>query len=593
MHSNLHRRDFAGNSRLLLIGAIAIAVGAVSTLAAHVLLLLIHFFTNLFFYQRFSVADLSPAQNTLGLWVILVPAVGGLIIGLIARFGTEQVRGHGIPEAIEAILFKSSAMSPKVAVLKPIASGIAIGSGGPFGAEGPIIMTGGAIGSLVAQHFHLTGAERKTLLVAGAVAGMTAVFGTPVAAVLMAVELLLFELRPRSLLPVALACGVAGFLRPLLIGSGPLFALQTAPVTPAALASCLVAGILAGALALLMSTALYRIEDWFARLPMHWMWWPALGGLAVGIGGYFQPRALGVGYDVIGDLLHNHIVLAAAAALLLVKFIIWVIALASGTSGGVLAPLLMLGAGLGVVIGPFLPGADPLLWPLVCMAATLGGMMRAPIMAAIFAFELTGDANALLPLLATSAIAYAFTVLTMGRSILTEKIARRGYHIYREYGIDPLERQAVAEVMTATPTCVDASHSVARVLASHFGASQTHRAYPVVRHGQLVGMLDRTALEGQPADKHIGDLFGVNHPVVALANETCREVATRLAVHGVERLPVVAGEGSRELVGLVSRSDLIKAAASLHADENERRTLRRSPLDSLLRRQRQRARTRS
>jgi H+/Cl- antiporter ClcA len=587
MQLDLSRRDFDGNARLLRISLIALAIGAMSTAAARVLLLLIRFFTDLFFYQRFSVADLSPALHTMGPWVIAVPALGGLVIGLIARYGTEQVRGHGIPEAIEAILFKNSAMSPKVAVLKPLASGIAIGSGGPFGAEGPIIMTGGAIGSLVAQHFALTGAERKTLLVAGAVAGMTAVFGTPVAALLMAVELLLFELRPRSLLPVALACAVAGFLRPLAVGAGPLFPLVTAPVSPVALGSCLLAGVLCGALAWTMSTALYRVEDWFHRLPVHWMWWPAIGGLAVGIGGYFEPRALGVGYDVIGDLLHNHIALAAVAALLLVKLVIWVIALASGTSGGVLAPLLMLGAGLGVVIGPLLPGAEPGLWPLVCMAATLGGMMRAPIMAAVFALELTQDVNALLPLLGTAAVAYAFTVLTMGRSILTEKIARRGYHIYREYGIDPLERHAVAEVMTAAPQSIDGAQTIARVLATHFGPDQSHRAFPVLRAGQLVGMLDRGALEGRPQEMTVGELFGVNYPVVALANETCRTVATRLAAHGLERLPVVHAEGSRQLVGLVSRSDLIKATATLHADEHERRALRRAPLAGLFGRNKQ------
>jgi H+/Cl- antiporter ClcA len=584
MHSKLDRRDFDGNTRLLRLSVLAVAIGALSTVAARVLLLLIRFFTDLFFYQRFSVAELSPAHNTLGLWVIAVPVIGGLLIGLIARFGTEQVRGHGIPEAIEAILFKNSAMSPKVAVLKPLASGIAIGSGGPFGAEGPIIMTGGAIGSLIAQHFKLTGSERKALLVAGAVSGMTAVFGTPVAALLMAVELLLFELRPRSLLPVALACAVAGFLRPLLIGGGALFPLQTSAVTPMALGSCLVAGVLCGMLAWLMSSALYRIEDWFHRLPIHWMWWPALGGIAVGIGGYFQPRALGVGYDVIGDLLQNHLALGALLALLVVKLVIWVIALASGTSGGVLAPLLMLGAGLGAVLAPVLPGAEPGLWPLVFMAATLGGMMRAPIMAAVFAFELTGDANAMLPLLATSAIAYAFTVLTMGRSILTEKIARRGYHIYREYGIDPLERQAVAEVMSTKLRWVDAAHTVGTVLEAHFGDGQAHRAFPVLRDGQFVGMLDRAALEGRPLDLPVSSLFGVNYPVVALPNETCRAVATRLAVHGLERMPVVAAEGSRELIGLVSRSDLIKASLSLHADEHERRVMRRAPFAAWLER---------
>jgi H+/Cl- antiporter ClcA/CBS domain-containing protein len=578
-HTATPRRDFSGDARLLRIAALAAVIGACSTFAAHVLLLLIRFFTDLFFYGRFSTAELSPAGHHLGAWVIAIPVLGGLIIGLIARFGSEQIRGHGIPEAIEAILFKDSAMSPKVAVLKPLASGIAIGSGGPFGAEGPIIMTGGALGSILAQHFRLTGGERKTLLVAGAVAGMTAVFGTPVAAVLMAVELLLFELRPRSLLPVATACAVAGFLRPLAIGSGPLFALQTAPVAPVALVSCLLAGVLCGALAWCMSTMLYRVEDGFHRLPIHWMWWPALGALAVGIGGYFQPRALGVGYDVIGDLLHNRIALGALAALLAVKLVIWLIALGSGTSGGVLAPLLMLGAGLGSALAPWLPGAEPGLWPLVFMAATLGGMMRAPVMAVVFAFELTGDANALLPLLAAAAGAYGFTVLTMGRSILTEKIARRGHHIYREYGIDPLERHSVQEVMSARPVAIDAGMPAGEALAAYFGAGQAHRAYPVTRGGLFVGMAERATLQASAEDAPVGTLFADGPvPAVALPGETCRAVAARLATLGLERLPVVADTAQPRLLGIVSRSDLIKATAILHHEEHERRVLRALPL---------------
>jgi CBS domain-containing protein len=377
---------------------------------------------------------------------------------------------------------------------------------------------------------------------------------------------------------VAVACAVAGFLRPLAMEAGPLFPLQTMPVAPVALLSCALAGLLCGALSWTMSTALYKVEDWFHRLPIHWMWWPALGALAVGIGGYFQPRALGVGYDVIGDLLHNHLAMGAVLALLGVKFVIWLIALASGTSGGVLAPLLMLGAGLGSLLSPWLPGAEPALWPLVFMAATLGGMMRAPVMAVVFAFELTHDSNALLPLLAAAAGAYGFTVLTMGRSILTEKIARRGHHIYREYGIDPLERHSVAEVMTGQVLSVDADATVAFVLATHFGPEQKHRGFPVTRGGLLVGMLDRDALSGQPPEAAVGKLFGINRPPVALASETCRIVATRLAVHGIERLPVVASAAEPRLLGIVSRSDLIKATAGLHVEEHLRRTLRHHPL---------------
>jgi H+/Cl- antiporter ClcA len=278
-----HKRDFSVNDRLLRIGALAALIGAVSTLAAVLLLALIHLFTNLFFFGTLSLAERSPALNHLGVCVIVIPVIGGLIVGVMARFGSEKIRGHGIPEAIEAILFGKSRMSPKVAVLKPLSSGIVIGSGGPFGAEGPIIMTGGALGSLIAQCIDVTAAERKTLLVAGAAAGMTAVFGTPVAAVLLAVELLLFEWRPRSFLPVALACAVAGFARASVFGTDALFPLDTAPPQMISLISCLAAGLLAGALAAGLSAALYKLEDLFGKLPIHWMWWPALGGLVVGM----------------------------------------------------------------------------------------------------------------------------------------------------------------------------------------------------------------------------------------------------------------------------------------------------------------------
>jgi len=575
--------DFALNRRLLGIAALAAVIGAIATLAAVALLDLIRFFTNVFFFQKASIANTSPAQNTLGAWVIVVPVLGGLIVGLMARFGSEKIRGHGIPEAIEAILFGKSRMSAKVAVLKPLSSGIVIGSGGPFGAEGPIIMTGGAIGSLIAQYVHLTAAERKALLVAGATAGMTAVFGTPVAAVLLAVELLLFELRPRSLLPVAVACAVAGFARPLLMAPGPLFPLETAAPGWLALPSCLIAGLLCGALSAALSASLYKIEDLFAALPLHWSWWPALGGLAVGIGGYFEPRALGVGYDVIGDLLHGNLMLQVALVLVIVKAAIWVIALGSGTSGGILAPLLMMGAGLGVMLAPLLPGPDPLLWPLVCMAATLAGVMRAPLTATIFAFELTRNANALLPLIATAAISYGFTVLTMRRSILTEKIARRGYHIYREYGVDPLERVFVEDVMTRDVQTIDAEMPARAALGRHFGPDQAHRAFPVVRDGVVVGVVDRAAIAAFASDTTGRTLGAVcaNAPlVVALPDETCRMTASRLALHRLERMPVVADEQSMRLVGLVARSDLVKPRLGYIAEEETRERLRRIPWHS-------------
>ncbi|GGC60212.1 chloride channel protein [Undibacterium terreum] len=583
-HLHLHKRDFAGDARLLRISLIATVIGGCGTVAAFVLLNLIRLFTNLFFYQAFSFSARSPADHHLGLWVILLPVTGGLIVGLIARFGSEKIRGHGIPEAIEAILFGKSKMSLKVAILKPLSSGIVIGSGGPFGAEGPIIMTGGAIGSLIAQLFHLTAAERKTLLVAGATAGMTAVFGTPVAAVLLAIELLLFELRPRSLLPVIIACAVAGFTRPLLLESGPLFPLLTPEIGLNALAPCLLAGILGGALSAFMSTALYRVEDLFGKLPLHWPWWPALGGLAVGVGGYLEPRALGVGYDVIGDLLHNQLALQLVLALLLVKAIIWVIALGSGTSGGVLAPLLIIGAGLGSVLAPWLPGDNAQLWPLVCMAAVLAGVLGAPLTAAVFAFGLTHDVNALLPLLLTTGVSYGFTVMTMRRSIMTEKIARRGYHIYREYGVDPLERQHVDEVMTQKLEVIPADLPADTALAHYFGAQQIHRCYPVVdKENRLVGMAERSSFtQLEDGSVTVSTLFNTDRSnvgveLLAFPHETCRVVAARMAAHHVERLAVVSDLETRKLLGIVSRSDLIKPSRNFFEEEHKReRFIRRS-----------------
>lgn len=582
MTHDTHKRDFSTNARLPGISVLAAAIGALSTLAAFVLLSLIHLFTNLFFFGAFSFADHSPAQNTLGAWVILIPVAGGLVVGLIARYGSDKIRGHGIPEAIEAILFGKSRMSPKVAILKPLSSGIVIGSGGPFGAEGPIIMTGGAIGSLIAQFVKVTSGERKTLLVAGAAAGMTAVFGTPVAAVLLAVELLLFEWRPRSFLPVALACAVAGFARAIFFGAGPLFPLETATPDAMSLVSCVIAGLLSGALASGLSAALYKTEDLFGKLPIHWMWWPAIGGLVVGIGGFIEPRALAVGYDVIGDLLHQHILVGIAVSILIVKAIIWVVALGSGTSGGVLAPLLMLGAGLGVVLSHVLPGGEPALWPLVCMAATLGATLGAPLTAIVFAFGLTHDSNALLPLLAATLVAHGFATVVMRRSIMTEKIARRGYHIYREYSVDPLERHYVEEVMSRSLATIDANLSVREALATYFGTTQKHRAYPAVIDGAVVGMVDRATLErfsddpaSQSSDARIADLLKGTAPVVALVDETCRLVASRLAVHGLERLPVVADRESLRLIGLVARSDLVKPSLAHFEEEHKREQFRR------------------
>ena len=407
-------------------------------------------FTNLFYFGKLSTAASSPASNHLGWFALLVPVAGGLIIGFMAYYGSERIRGHGIPEALESILINGSKVQPRLAILKPLSSAISIGSGGPFGAEGPIIMTGGAIGSVISQLFHLTAAERKTLLVAGAAAGMSATFATPIAAVLLAVELLLFEWKPRSAIPVALASATAGAARRYILGLGPLFPVPQHAIFIGlgGLAGCVVAGLLAGCLSSLLTVGVYAAEDAFLKLPIHWKWWPAIGGLAVGVGGMIFPQALGVGYDTIRALLQGDVPRGIIAGVLLVKSAIWVISLGSGTSGGVLAPLLMMGAALGGVEAAFLPSAGAGFWPLVSMGAILGGTMRAPFTAILFALELTHDVNVLLPLLVAATLAHGTTVLLLKRSILTEKVARRGFHLTREYATDPLEILFVREVMT-------------------------------------------------------------------------------------------------------------------------------------------------
>jgi CIC family chloride channel protein len=571
--------DFTTTSRVLPITGLAMGIGALCAFVALVLLRLIGLFTNLFYYGRWDTAMVSPAGNHLGMYSVLVPIGGALIIGVMARYGSERIRGHGIPEAIEAILINGSRVEPKVAILKPISSAISIGSGGPFGAEGPIIMTGGAIGSMIAQLFHLTSAERKTLLVAGAAAGMSATFASPVAAVLLAVELLLFEWKPRSLIPVALASAVAAVMRRYILGFGPLFPVPAHPlfIGPKGLLGCALVGLLAGAFSALLTLSVYAAEDAFQKLPIHWMWWPAIGGLAIGLGGLVFPQALGVGYDTIGGLLQGNVTAKVILGVLIVKWFTWSVSLGSGTSGGVLAPLLMMGGALGGLEAMFLPNEGAGFWPLISMGAMLGGTMRSPFTSIVFAFELTHDANVFLPLLVGSVIAHAFTVLTLKRSILTEKVARRGYHLSREYAVDPLEILFVREVMR-TKIVVLPSASTLREFQRTLltGHRQTQRLLPVVnRDGLLVGVLTRRDLrermerEGEGAlQRTLGEL--VRPEVVeAFPNEPLRVVVYRMAEKGVTRMPVVEA-GTRKFLGLIALNDLLKARTR-HLEEERRR----------------------
>jgi H+/Cl- antiporter ClcA len=583
------RSDFTADLRLLWISSLAVVIGVICALIAVALLWLIALFTNLAYFQTVSTVARSPADNTLGWWAVLIPVLGGLVIGLMARYGSDRIRGHGIPEALEAILIGRARMKPKVALLKPLSSAISIGTGGPFGAEGPIIMTGGAIGSIIAQAFQMTASERKTLLVAGAAGGMAATCATPVAGVLLGVELLLFELKPRCLVPVALASAVAGLLRPYLIDSGPLFHVAAHAQLPTiALLSAVAVGLLGGVLSMLLTRAVYAAEDLFEHAPVHWMWWPAIGGLAVGIGGVLQPHALGVGYDNIAHLLAGDYIPRLILGLIVVKALIWSVALGSGTSGGVLAPLLIVGGGMGALASTFLPGGDRALWPLVGMTAVLGGTMRCPLTGIIFALELTDDVQCLPALLIAAVMAHAFTVLCMKRSILTEKVARRGFHISRQYSVDPLERHSVGDVMSHDVITIPATAPVKELVQEYFFApdGRRHQGYPVVdAAGRLVGVVTRSNILQQwianigKSDAPGG--FTVEEPVIAIDLverepmtifpwESCRVAAERMAQSRIGRLPVVDPKNPRAVVGIISRSDLLKPRG-IYADEESKR----------------------
>jgi H+/Cl- antiporter ClcA/predicted transcriptional regulator len=568
--------DFTTDRRVLTLMAIAAVVGSAAVGSAWVLLRLIALCTNFAFYGRLSFESLPIAGSPFGWYIAFVPVVGCLIVGLMARFGSEKIRGHGIPEALEAILIGKSRISARVAVLKPLSSAISIGTGGPFGAEGPIIMTGGAVGSLLAQMIKLSSTERKALLVAGAAAGMTAIFGTPLAAVLLSVELLLFEWKPRSFLPVVVAVVVAATERPLLLTATPLFAYSGhMDISFFAVVGWALIGLAAGLGSGLLTAMVYACEDGFQKLPIHWMWWPALGGIVIGIGGLIDPSALGVGYDNIRHLLDADFSTRAVITLLAVKSVIWAVALGSGTSGGVLAPLLIFGGCLGTLATFVLPHADSGFWALLGMAAIMGGTMRSPLTATLFAVELTGDGSALLPLLVACGAAFATTVLLLKRSILTEKIARRGLHITREYHTDPFDLVWVKDVMVDKVDVVPASWSVGQTVEFFMDHENRHKSYPVVDDSRVVvGMVSRADImgwlaEGDNLDREapVTDALADTEIVLARPNELVGRLADRMAQSGLGRVPVV--DDDNRLVGLVARKDLLSARARRMAEERD------------------------
>ncbi len=556
-------------------------IGAAAAGVALGMLDLIGIVTHLAYAQDFGTSLIAPTTTKLGAFTVLIPVIGGLIIGGMAYFGSERIRGHGIPEAMETILVGGSKVEPRLAVLKPISSAISIGSGGPFGAEGPIILTGGALGSVLAQHFHLSAIERRSLLVAGSCAGMAAVFGTPLGALLFGVELLVFELKPRSLVPIALAVAVADVIRNVfsahhLVHSAPLFpvphigSFSTLQVILAA-----IMGVATAALAWVLTKAVYGMEDAFTRLPVHWAWWPAIGGLAIGLGGLIEPRALGVGYSSIGATLAGHLVIGTLLLLLVIKLIIWAIALGSGTSGGILAPILIMGGALGGIVGHAFPGG-PVPWALLGMAGALAGVTRSPLTSVVFTFELTHAVSTLLPLLVTCVVAHLISTIVLKRSILTEKVARKGFHVVREYAVDPLEALFVREVMQTDIVSIHPDEAVAtaasRVMLTT--GAQRQRILPVLSDDQsllgivTIGDLQR-ARQMNPVDRTISDIMepleGTVHP-----DEALRAVAERMAIDQLSALLVLSDENSVELLGIVTVEDLLTARQRQLGEERHR-----------------------
>lgn len=567
--------------RDVLISALAMAVAAAAALVAQILTALIALVTNLAFYGRWSAASVMPGGHHLGLGVILVPVLGAVLVGIMARYGSRAIRGHGIPEAMEQVLLNESRIPPRMTFLKPLSAAIAIGTGGPFGAEGPIIATGGALGSLVGQLLHTTATERKTLLAAGAAAGMAATFGSPVSAVLLAVELLLFEFRPRSLVPVALASATATCFRYAMVGSEPVFPL-TGIAAPGggALAFYILLGALAGVAAVWITRLVYGIEDAFERLPIHWMWWPALGAVAVGVIGYFAPRTLGVGYSNIEDTVSGELVGNALLFLCLMKLISWAVYLGSGTSGGTLAPLLTIGGGLGSVTCSFAArlfpglGLDVRIAALVGMAALFAGASRALLASVVFAFETTLQPMGLLPLLGGCAAAYLVSCLLMRHSIMTEKIARRGVRVPAEYSADFLSQVLVRDAAASPVVTLRAEEKLGEIRRRLEEESDAwrHQGYPVLdSEGTLLGVVTRRDLLRSTVEESasVRDLIR-RPPAVVFEDNTLRDAADHMVRERVGRLPVVSRQDPGRVVGMISRSDLLTAHAR-RLDETHRR----------------------
>lgn len=560
----------AADLRVLTLSAWSILLGLAGSFVAFWFVRLINLLTNVFFYGRWSIGSVSPAGHSLGAFVMGIPVIGGLIVGLMARYGTKAIRGHGIPEAMEQILTNQSRISPKVLLMKPLSAAVAIGTGGPFGAEGPIIATGGALGSLLGQMLHINAVERKTLLAAGAAAGMTAIFGSPVSAVLLSLELLLFELHPRSLIPVAMAAVAAMGSRIVLFGPGPVFSMSDiSSPGGGAIALYVAVGAMIGLASVGITRLVYAIEDGFERLPIHWMWWPTIGAVAVGVIGFFAPATLGVGYENIDRILSGELAVRAIFILMALKLASWAVSLGSGTSGGTLAPLFTIGGALGALLGraaatawPGL-GVDPRVAALVGMAAIFSGASRAFLTSVVFAFETTRQPLGLLPLLGGGAAAYLTSWILMRHTIMTERMSRRGIRVPSELVPDFLDQVYVRDVVSGNVVALDASDTVAEVREwlSSRKPETLHQGFPILDENERLvalltrrDLLDPTVAVAQPVNGLVK-----RPPVIIFEDNTLREARDHMLQERVGRLIVVSRSEPHRVIAMLSRRDILSA----------------------------------
>jgi chloride channel protein, CIC family len=571
--------------RIGFVSLLAAASGVIAGIIAYVLYDLIGLFTNLSFYHEWSFHFRSPERSTLGPWLILIPVVGGIIVGFMVKYGSPKIKGHGIPEAMEAVLTSRSRIEAKVAILKPLSAAIAIGTGGPFGAEGPIIQTGGAVGSLIGQIISTTAAERKVLLACGAGAGMAATFNTPITGVILAIELLLFEFRARSFIPLVIATTLATSVRAILLGQHSMFSMGKVDFdVPRGLPFYIVLGLVSGVAAIGFTKLLYWVEDQFSRLPIDELWHPAVGALALGIIGFFIPRVLGVGYDTISDILNNHLALKLLILIALFKALALVISLGSGTSGGLLAPMFMSSAALGgifaMVVNWIFPAAhlSPGAYALVAMAAVFGAASRATFAFIVFAFEITRDYNAVLPLMLACVIADFIGLRYLRSSIMTEKLTRRGLFVPAEYSVGVLDVVRVGEVMRTDVQPIAANVTV-RELAKRMARGDSPfysvQGLPVVdEQNRLVGIVTQSdvlrAMKSDPKDELTALEAGSNSPILAHLDDFVIDALDLMLEHNIGRLPVVARDNPHELIGYLDRSSVLSAWTRQIAEEKVR-----------------------